>query len=231
MFWTGLSLKTERYLPKYSSLHNFKLWCYCCASFESSKRHVMGFFSFIFDISLTLFLRNTSWFELMWSLLPLLSFSCKWFSENISLRMSHKCLIPPDWWSNMFVNAVISMLQRLLLMQHTCQHINSHVIWFLNIFFKPFTFCSPQFSSWFKTIGSAGSVAKGDAPSCCAAGLHPDHRHGGRTQFCDLCALQARPLLADWQIGPPSRPHPQLQRHPALPHLAGSNDQVLCTQI
>lgn len=186
------------------------------------------FFSLVFDSLLEKYL--LIW-AVMITVLPVLSFSCKWFSENISLRMTHKCLTPPDLWSNMFVNAVISMPQRLLLMQHTCQHINSHVIWFLNVFFKLFTFCSPQLSSWLETIGSAGSVAKGDAPSCCAAGLHPDHRHGSRTQLGDLCALQARPLLADWQIGSPPHPHSQLQGHPALPHLAGSSDQVLSTQI
>ena len=87
-------------------------------------------------------------------------------------------------------------------------------------------FCSPQISSRLKAVRSTGSDAAGGASSHRAAGLHPGNCHGGRTQLGDLCPLRARPLFTDWQTGLPSHPHTQLQRHPLLPQLAGSIDQV-----
>lgn len=149
-------------------------------------------------------------------------------SQKTSLWMSHKCVIPPDRWSNMFVNAIISMLVGIPL----CQHINSHVIrYFFEYLLLPFIICSPQISSWLKAVRSTGSVSACSAPSRCAAGLHPVHCHSSRTQFGDLCSLQAQPLFADWQNSPPSHPHLQLQRHPSVPQLADRSDQVCWTEL
>lgn len=77
-----------------------------------------------------------------------------------------------------------------------------------------------------EALRRAAPVAEGAAPSWRPPGLPPGHRHSGGTRPRHLRPVQARPLPADRQAGPPPRRHLQLQRDTALPQLAGGIEQV-----
>lgn len=201
--------------------HSFQLliWWYCSFFFTSLKY----FFSALFWHNFDNFLEYC-WYVAFLCCCCLTRFRAdlrkylfRWLINVSSLQIGDQiCLLMQPLvclWRCYLCNTLVSTS---IVMQSDFEYISLNHL----------HFCSPQISFRLKAVRSTGSDAACGASSRRAAGLHPGHRHGGRTRLGDLCPLQAQPLFTDWQTGLPSHPHPQLQRHSLLPQLAGSIDQV-----